>query len=54
MKKIAAVVLNYNTAEETIKCTNCLLEQENVDLKVFVVDNNSADDSISQLKNELD
>ena len=54
MKKIAAVVLNYNTAEETVKCTNCLLEQENVDLKVFVVDNNSTDDSISQLKNKLD
>lgn len=54
MKKIAAIVLNYNTAEDTIKCTNYLMAQQNVDLSVVVVDNNSTDDSVMQLKEKLD
>ena len=39
--KIAAIILNYNSAKDTIKCLGFLQKQRGVDLHVVVVDNNS-------------
>ena len=54
MKKVAAVVLNYNTPKDTINCVNLLKSQKDVDLLPIVVDNKSTDDSIEIFKRELD
>ena len=42
--KIAAIILNYNSAKDTIKCLGLLQKQRGVDLHVVVVDNNSNED----------
>ena len=54
MKKVAAVVLNYNTPKDTINCVNLLKSQKDIDLLPIVVDNKSTDDSIEIFKRELD
>lgn len=47
--RIAAVVLNYETFEETQACVESLLLQSYPDVEVVVVDNGSVNDSAKQL-----
>lgn len=45
--KIAIIVLNFNGLKETLACLDSIkkLEKNNIDLEIFVVDNNSEDGS---------
>lgn len=49
---VSLVVLNFNNAQETIRCLGSLviLDQSKVNLDVIVVDNASVDDSLSDIK----
>jgi len=42
LPRIAAVVLNYNSAEDTVECIDRLLSQRGTDLSIIVVDNPSS------------
>ncbi len=42
LPRIAAVVLNYNSAEDTVECIDRLLGQRGIDLSIIVVDNPSS------------
>lgn len=50
MEKIGIVVLNYIKYEITIRCVNSLIEQQNIDIRVVIVDNGSDNDSYDRLK----
>ncbi len=54
MKKVAAVILNYNTPKDTLSCVNLLKRQKDIDLLNIVVDNKSTDDSVKIFERELD
>jgi hypothetical protein len=47
VSEVAAIVVNYGTPRLTIACVESLLKSEAAALHVFVVDNNSGDDSVS-------
>ena len=47
-----AIILNYNSADDTMKCVRYLKKQKHVDLIITVIDNASTDNSRSVL--ELD
>lgn len=51
MRKIGFVIVNYNDAKTTIRLLNQLKQFKNID-KIIVVDNNSTDDSYTQLKKQ--
>ncbi len=53
MEKVAAVILNYNTPQDTVNCARLLMQQKDIDLKIIVVDNASNDDSVEKIKKEL-
>lgn len=53
MNKIGVVVLNFKNYIETIQCVNSIIEQENVDLKVVIVENGSQNESYEKLKSEF-
>jgi GT2 family glycosyltransferase len=46
---VACVVLNWNGAEDTLRCVESLLASRNVRLDVVIVDNGSTDDSVKEL-----
>jgi GT2 family glycosyltransferase len=46
---VGIVVLNYVQYDETIRCVDSLLEQQNVDFYIAVVDNGSGNESFSVL-----
>lgn len=48
MNQLAIIILNYNSAENTIFCVNQLLSFHS-DFHIIVVDNNSSDNSFSQI-----
>lgn len=50
LRRIGAVVLNYNSAEDTISCVQNLLGQSGISLHVVVVDNASADDFLRKIE----
>lgn len=51
---VSAVVLNYRTPQEAVRCVGALLRQTIADsLEIFIVDNHSCDDSIGVLRNRL-
>lgn len=50
MKKIRAIIVNYNTAKEVVACIDSLLNQRGVNLDVVVVDNASTDNSLDVLR----
>ena len=50
MNKVMAVILNYNSYDDTVKCFDYLKKQEGVDLKVCIVDNASTDNKQNELK----
>ena len=43
MEKVAVVILNYKSKEETLKCALSVLKSDYSNLEVIVVDNNSSD-----------
>ena len=49
MYKVGIVVLNYKNFNETIRCVDSLLKQENVEFKITVVDNGSHNESTEVL-----
>lgn len=51
-KNIAAIVLNYNSWQDTIECVTLLLKQNWPDFTVVVVDNVSSDGSVEKIKVE--
>ncbi len=53
MERVAAVILNYNTPQDTVNCARLLMQQKGIDLKIIVVDNASNDNSIEKIKKEL-
>ncbi len=50
MNKVMAVILNYNSYEDTLKCFDFLKKQQGVDLKVCIVDNGSTEDRKEDLE----
>lgn len=49
---VSAIVLNYKTPKDTIRCVRALLNQSVAErLEVLIVDNHSEDDSIGFLRN---
>lgn len=54
MSKVMAVVLNYNTSDDTKKCVDYLQKQQNTDLKICIVDNGSTDGTTSELEKYAD
>jgi len=54
MPKVSAIVLNYKTSNDTIKCVEALLKQTIApDLEIIVVDNHSEDGSLEKLRQLL-
>lgn len=43
MSKVMAVILNYNTLEDSVKCSELLKKQDYEDLEIVIVDNGSID-----------
>jgi GT2 family glycosyltransferase len=52
MKKVAIVILNWNRPDDTIKCLKSIgeLRIANYELRVIIVDNGSADNSVNQIR----
>lgn len=48
-KSVAAIVLNYRRADDTIDCVRSLLQSEGVRPKIIVVDNGSGDGSADRI-----
>lgn len=49
MEKTAAIILNYNSLEDTKRCVGFLLRQKNVNLQIIIVDNCSRE-GVRELK----
>jgi len=47
--KVATIILNYNSYEDTIFCYNDLKKQKNINMLLILVDNASTDDSRKRL-----
>lgn len=41
MNKVVAIILNYNSAKDSLKCVKYLLNQDYPDFEIVIVDNNS-------------
>jgi GT2 family glycosyltransferase len=52
--RVAVVLVNWNAWQHSIECLDSLLAQEYPDLHVFVVDNDSSDDSVERLASWCD
>lgn len=50
MNRVAIVILNWNCAEDTLKCADSLLDQEDGVPDILIVDNASSDNSIEIIK----
>ncbi|MDA1208838.1 MAG: glycosyltransferase family 2 protein [bacterium] len=51
---VSAIVLNYRSPQDTVRCVEALQKQTVVDqLQIIVVDNHSEDDSIGVIRNQL-
>ncbi len=51
---LSALVLNYRSPAETIRCVNALLAQTIADqMEIIVIDNHSEDDSIGRIRNRF-
>jgi len=54
MPLVSAIVLNYRSPQDTVRCVQALQKQTIVDqLQIIVVDNHSEDDSIGVIRNRL-
>ena len=47
--KIAAVILNYKTWQDTVECVNSLLEMEYENYEIIIVENGSGNESYNKL-----
>jgi GT2 family glycosyltransferase len=47
--KTGVITLNWNGWQDTIECLNSLLEMDTQDFCVFIVDNNSSDESVEKI-----
>jgi len=47
--QLAIIILNWNSWNDTFECLTSLLESTFTDFKIFLVDNDSSDDSIVQI-----
>jgi GT2 family glycosyltransferase len=45
------IIVNYNCWQYTIACLKTLLQSSNQNFKVFIIDNNSKDNSLQKIKN---
>lgn len=54
MKKVAIVILSWNSASVTIDCLKSLLEIDYDDFRIFLVDNGSHDNSVALIKEQVD
>ncbi len=54
MNKVMAVILNYNSYDDTMKCFDYLKKQEGVDLKACIVDNKSTENRQDDLRQLAD
>ena len=52
-KKIAVLILNYNTYEKTKNCIISCQKQKGETFDLYVIDNFSSDDSLNKLKKEF-
>lgn len=52
MENLALIILNYNSAPDTLVCVNKLINF-NADYHIVIVDNNSTDGSITEIKEKL-
>ena len=50
MKKVSAIIVNWNGKKETADCIQSLLDQEYPDVEIIVSDNGSTDGSVEFLK----
>lgn len=50
MTKVMAIILNYNTIEDSKKCALLLKKQKGIDLYITIVDNYSNDGKIEELR----
>lgn len=51
-KKVAIIILNYNSWQDTIRCVSHLIKQSWPNYLLIVVDNASTDDSVEKMKIE--
>jgi GT2 family glycosyltransferase len=51
--RVAVVIVNYRTADQTIACVRSLQNQRYASLSIIVVDNDSRDGSAERFRNEL-
>lgn len=49
MKQVMAIVLNYNSYDDTVNCVRLLKAQKNINLGICVVDNGSSDEEKNKL-----
>jgi hypothetical protein len=47
---LAVIVINWNNAQDTIKCLESLASWESLKPDIYIVDNASSDDSLSQIE----
>jgi GT2 family glycosyltransferase len=52
--KIHVIILNYNCWKDTIECINSLLESTYSNFQIFLIDNNSNDNSQAEILNYLE
>lgn len=50
MNEVMAVILNYNTFNDSVRCAELLKRQKNVQLNITIVDNNSNDGKVDELR----
>jgi len=48
------VLLNYNSFQDTFECVNSILQTEMEDVGIIIVDNDSKDDSLKNLREKYD
>lgn len=48
--RLAIIVLNWNCAEDSLRCVDSLLTQESIKPDIFIVDNASSDNSVEQIR----
>lgn len=51
---VGIIVLNYKNWEETIECIKSIVATTNIDYQIFIVDNNSPNDSLQQLEKHFE
>lgn len=51
--QVSIVILNWNNADDTLKCLDSFLRLNYSNFELIVVDNGSSDDSLQQIKNKF-